>query len=147
MSSRTHARVGHPEDNDLTLYQRGGVSVTENWLIVEGQRYRIRHLRHLRTVRGRQNPLRVGAAIAAGIVVAVTAITANYLTVLGWIGAAVVLTVPLTILVIAAVHSPRPSEMWGEYRGYTAQLLWLENREHYNQVCRAITRARERMAA
>lgn len=147
MSTRTYAQVGNPEDNqDPTLYERDGVSVTEHWLIVEDQRYQIRHLYGLRTARGSRNPPRTRAAIGAGVVLIMIALTARYLDGPGWIGAAIVASIPLAIVVIAAVRTPRSSEMWGEYRGRTVRLLWLENREHFNQICRAITRARERKA-
>jgi uncharacterized protein DUF6232 len=148
MSQNTQLRLGQPENNgNRTLYDDGKVCVVGRWLIVDGLRYEIREMRHLRTVAGPRSPLRVNAGIAVGVVLVIIAMTARYLDTRGWIGAGMVLSVPLGFWGFAAANGPRSSELWCEYRGYTVQALWVKGTDHYryNQICRAITRARENL--
>jgi hypothetical protein len=146
MSQNTQLKLGEPGDSrNRTLYDDGGVRVIGRWLIVDGLRYEIREMRHLRTVYGPRSPLRVNAGIAVGVVLVIVALTARYLDMRGWIGASMVLSVPLGLWGFAAVNGPRSSELWCEYRGYTVQVLWVRGTDHYRygQICRAITRVRE----
>jgi Family of unknown function (DUF6232) len=146
MSQNTHVRVGQPGDNgNRTLYDDGTVRVIGRWLIVDGARYEIREMRHLRTISGSRTSVRTGAAIAAGAVAVIIAIASPYLGLSGWIALGLLLSVPLGLWAFAAGNGSRSSELWCEYRGHTVQALWVKgsDQRRYGQICRAITRARE----
>jgi hypothetical protein len=144
MSHGTHIRVTGPEDR--VLYDHDGIRVTGNWVIVDGRRFDIRELEHLRTCRGPRSPLRVGAGIAAGVVLIIIALSARLLGKPGWIGAAIVLAVPLIVAAVATANSSRSYELWSEMGGYTTVVLADPNPERYRQIVRAIVRAQERLA-
>jgi hypothetical protein len=61
-----------------------------------------------------------------------------------WTSVAGGMVLPVAVLAIAAVSRPTACELWADYRGLTVQLLWTDDRERFNQICRALTRARER---
>ncbi len=144
MSHDTHIRVSGPEDR--ILYDHDGVRVTGRWVTVDGRRYDIRALQHLRTCRGPRSPLRINAGVAAAVVLVIVGLSARFLDTPGWIGAAIVLAVPLTIVAIAAANSSRAYELWSEMGGYTTVVLADSNAERYHQIVRAIVRAKERLA-
>ncbi len=127
----------------MTLYRRNGVHVTRRWLIVNSQRYAIRELRNLRTAQGDRRPIGTAAMIAAGSLLVVIIAAAQSIPIPPWVSMAVGLMVPAAVVLIAAANAPRACELWAEYRGMTVRLLWLDDRESYNQICRALTRAKE----
>jgi uncharacterized protein DUF6232 len=144
VSNSTHTALGHPGDqHDVTLYRRPGVLVTRRWLVVNSQRYPIRDLRNLRTAQGDRRPIGSGTVIAAGSLLVVVIAVTQCLAMPALLAAAVGLVVPTAVLAIAVASAPRACELWAEYRGMTVQLLWLDDREQYNQICRALTRAKE----
>lgn len=145
MSNGTHTPVGQPSDrHDVTLYRRDGVRVTERWLTVETRRYQIRELRNLRTARGDRRPLGAHTVVpAAGLMVAFVGAT-QCLAMNTWASVAGGMVLPVAVFAIAAANRPTACELWADYRGLTVQLLWLDDREHFNQICRALTRAKER---
>lgn len=145
MSYPTEPRAGQPANRpSATLYQRGGIAVTQCWLTVANRRYRIDELTNLRTARGSRRPLKAFTFSAAGGLAVVLIAATQAFSISAWAGIAAALALPAVIIAIAAANRPQPCELWADYRGLTVQLLWLDNREHYNQVCRAITRAKER---
>jgi hypothetical protein len=144
MSEHTQVKVGQPGENaGRVLYDQDGVRVTGRSLVVDGQRYDIRELRHLRTAWGPRSPLLGNAAIAIGALLVIAALAARYLDIRGWVGAGIVLALPLSGFGLAAAYAPRPSELWCEYQGYTVRILWTKDHSRYGQICRAITRAQE----
>jgi hypothetical protein len=144
VSNSTFTTLGHPEDqHDVTLFRRNGIQVTRRWLVVNGQCYRVRDLRNLRTAQGDRRPISNVAVIAAGSLLVVIITAAQCLAASVLVTAAVGLLVPTAVLAIAATSTPRACELWAEYHGMTVRLLWLDDREQYNQICRALTRAKE----
>jgi hypothetical protein len=103
-------------------------------------------LQHPRTCRGPRSPLRINAGIASAVVLVIIGLCARFLDTPGWIGAAVVLAIPLSITAIAAANSPRAHELWAEMGGYTTLVYADANGERYHQVVRAVNRALEQMA-
>jgi hypothetical protein len=148
MSQNTQFKLGQPgESGNRTHYDDGTVRVIGRVLSVDGVRYEIGDMRHLRTVSGPRSPLRLNAGLAVGVVLVIIAMVARDLDTRGWIGAGMVLAVPLGFWLFAAVNAPRSSELWCEYRGHTVQILWVKGADQYRygQICRAITRARENL--
>lgn len=138
----------HPKRPD-TLLRRPGIRVSGRWFIVGSRRYDVTELSHLRTVRGRHDPLTVRAVITTGVVLAaIAALMAASsasrpmkLSAVPALGAALV--VPVVLAWVGHRLRPRPYELWAEYRGTTVQLFYSDNEREYGQVCRALVRARE----
>lgn len=116
----------------VTHYRHNGVHVTDRWLVCGGRRYAIAELTNTRTVRAPLRPVTVTSAIAASGVAVVIVVAGRFLDSAGWIGAAVVLCVPLLLFAVSLTQH-RPYEMWAEYHNLTVQLLWEENSERYRR--------------
>jgi hypothetical protein len=119
------------------------------WFVIGGRRYDLTELSHLRTVRGPHDSptikamVTLGVILAAlvGVMVASRADTPIQLSAVPALGAALLL--PLVLASVGYRMRPRPFELWAEYRGLTVQLFYSESEREYNQVCRALVRARE----
>jgi hypothetical protein len=145
MSHGTHTAIGQPSDrHDATLYCRDGVRVTQRWLTVDNQRYQIKELRNLRTARGDRRPMGARTVIPAAALMVVFVGATQCLAVDIWASVSGGMVLPAAVFAITAATRPQACELWADYRGLTVQLLWLDDREHFNQICRALTRARER---
>ncbi|MEN3306436.1 MAG: hypothetical protein V7603_2638 [Micromonosporaceae bacterium] len=121
------------------FYRDNDTYVTDTWLVVAGRRYAVRQLSNLRTVSGTRSPLTMGAAIMSGVVAVVVLLTARYLNTAGWIGAGIVLAVPLVVLAGELLRARRRYELWAEYRGMTVRLLCEDSAERYADIRRALT--------
>jgi hypothetical protein len=132
-----------------TLLRRPGIRVTGRWFIVGSRRYDVTELSHLRTVRGRHDPLTIRAIITTAVVLgAIGAVMAAsnasqpiQLAALPALAAA--LLVPVVLAWLGHRMRPRPFELWADYQGTTIQLFYCDNEREYGQVCRALVRARE----
>ena len=132
-----------------TLLHQPGIRVTGRWFIVGSRRYDVTELSHLRTVRGRHDPLTTRAVVTTGVVLAAvgavmigsTASRPIQLSAVPALGAA--LLVPLVLAWVGYRLRPRPVELWADYRGTTIQLFSSDSEREYGQVCRALVRARE----
>lgn len=146
MSNSTYTRLGHPRSrNEATLYRRNGVRVTTLWLVVGAQTYAVRELRSLRTAQGdRRRTIGIRTVIAAGSLLVVIIGATQNLSIPIWVAAAAGLVIPAAAVLIAMANAPRACELWADYRGMTVRLLWMDDREQYNQICRALTRAKEK---
>jgi hypothetical protein len=124
-------------------------SIDGRWFVIGGRRYDMTELSHLRTVRGRHDSptikamVTLGVILAAlvGVMVASRANTPIQLSAVPALGAALLL--PLVLASVGYRMRPRPYELWAEYRGLTVQLFSSDSEREYNQVCRALVRARE----
>lgn len=125
------------------------VRIAGRWFVVGGRRYDMAELSHLRTVRGRHDSPTVKAMVVLGVVLAalVGVMVASragspiQLSAVPALGAALLL--PLVLAAVGYRMRPRPYELWAEYRGLTVQLFYSDSEREYNQVCRALVRARE----
>jgi hypothetical protein len=143
----TQSGAGVPERNRATervLYDEGGITVTDRWLVVYGYRYPIASLCDIRMVRSPHDPLTVDAGIASGTIAVGITITARYLDPAGWLGALVVLAIPVSLMLYGLLRRHRAYELWARYQGMTVQLLWVENPRRFGQISRALLRAHER---
>ncbi|HKT05395.1 MAG TPA: DUF6232 family protein [Rugosimonospora sp.] len=119
-------------------YRDNGTYVTEDWLIVAGRRYQVNQLANLRTVRAAGSPVTRGAAAVAVFVALAILLVARYLSTAAWIGAGIVLAVPLVVLAGELLRTHRRYELWADYRGLTVQVLCEQSAEHVEGVCRAL---------
>jgi hypothetical protein len=124
------------------FYRDSTTYVTDTWLVVAGRRYAVRHLSNVRTVSGSRGSLVRGAAIMSGAVAVVILLTARYLSTAGWIGAGIVLAVPLVVLAGELLWTQRRYELWAEYRGLTVRLLCEDSADRSDEIRRALDFAR-----
>lgn len=122
--------------------------VSGGWLIVADRRYAITELSRLRTARGRRDPLTMRALALSGVVLgaigAMLATTGSHpATAVTYAAAVGVVLIPLTMAAIGHRMRPRQYELWADYRGMATRLLVSDSERQYNQVCRALVRARE----
>jgi hypothetical protein len=136
------ARPGPAEHR--TFYREGGVSVTDRWLTIAGRRFVVAELRNLRTVREPTKP--IGAAsTAVACILAVAA--ATFVAFSGepalMLGGPVFAALPIGFALVSWRLRPRFFKLYAEYGSRTVEVLGASDERRYNQICRALLRARE----
>jgi len=134
-----HESAGH-----RAFYRGEGVSVTDRWLTIDGRRYAVDQLHNLRTVRDETGPVLVASiavvcllALAGGVAVVSTGS-------LGLVIAAPFLAaVPVGIALTAWRIRRRYFALYADYDGHTVLVLQTRDERRFNQICRALVRARE----
>ena len=127
----------------LTFYNHRGVRITNEYVAIDGNRYRVRDLHEVRTARGPFNRMAIRAlgggvslmamAILLGAVMPVAMTAAFGLTGLAGVGTAFVLT---------RVH-PREQLLWANFRGVEHLLLATRDSIEVGKLTRALRRALE----
>jgi Family of unknown function (DUF6232) len=122
--------------------------VSGGWLIVADRRYDITEMSRLRTARGPRHPLITRSLAVSGVVVAAVGVAlattgAHPATAATYAAAGAVVLVPLTMAAVSHRMRPRHFELWADYRGIATRLLVSDSERQYNQICRALVRARE----
>ncbi|WP_213453414.1 DUF6232 family protein [Rhizomonospora bruguierae] len=122
--------------------------VAGGWLIVADRRFAITELSRLRTARGPRDPLTMRSlalsvvlAGAVGTVLASAAPEPPAATTI--VAASAIVLVPLAMAFVGHRLRPRRYELWADYRGMATRLLVSDSERQYNQICRALVRARE----
>jgi hypothetical protein len=136
-------RFVRPEQaSHRTFYRGPGVNVTDRWLTVADRRYAVAELDHPRTVRQPMAGFARASSAAAVIVgaVVVAGAVAGEPTLL--VGAPIAVAVPVGIAVAARLRR-RYFALVAEYRGETVELFGASDERRFNQICRALLRARE----
>jgi hypothetical protein len=136
-----HVESGARATTPVTYYRRGGVQVTDGWLVVDGRRYPVAELDNPRTVRGPRDAMTVSAGATAAVIAVVIAMTAGSFGPTGWIGAGFVLVTPLVVAAVGLARRPRPFELWADYHGLAMQLFLVEDKAGYHQIRRAMVHA------
>jgi len=134
--------LARPPDN-VTFLDRNGIRITGCWFDASGVRFAVRDLRQVWSVSGPVDPVVTNAAWAIGLVLVIGGLTAPYLDLSGWIGLGLVFTITVTICLMAIRLRPRPRELWARYRGFAVQIYGSDDPVMFNQVCRALNRARQ----
>ncbi len=126
-------------------YDRGGVQVTGQELVIHQQRYLLDELHQLRVARGATSRATTVCLAATGLLVLLggygwrvsdrTAVPAAAATLLAAVAAVAAL--------VSRRIRPRPFELWAEYRQHTVQLLWSRDERVFNQIRFAVCRARQ----
>ena len=131
-----------------TFYQRDDVRVTDQDLITRDGCYRMYDLCDLRTMRGPRDPLTLGAAAFAGVLLFAVALSWSYFDdPVAWVGVAVVALIPLGAALLVLRLRRRPYQLWADYEGARIMLLTCADRQVYGQISRALLRAREACGA
>jgi len=127
------------------FYRDAAISVSDRWLTVLGRRFAVSELHGLRTVREPQagNGVVIMIGVAGIALASVFALAANVAS------TATIVAAPLlaALLVGAALATLRLRRrhfaLYAEYRGRTVQVFGATDERRYNQICRALLRARE----
>lgn len=138
-------RIIRPEPSaHRTFYREGGIAVTDRWLTIPGQRFAIAELHNLRTVRKAAGaPLMVMSTVMACVAVAAVAFGGLSQDPALMMGAPVLATVPLGFAMMSWKLRRRYFALYADYRGVPVQVLGARDERRYNQICRALLRARE----
>jgi hypothetical protein len=126
-------------------YRDNRVTVTERWLLTPTRRYPVAELRNLRTAsQSTASPLATLSVTMSGVL-GVAAATFVVLTgdpmamMIGPMAAGV----PLTVALVSWRLRRRFHVLYAEHDGQTEQLIADHDQRRFNQVCRALVRARE----
>jgi hypothetical protein len=138
------AATGHGQTLAAEHLSLPGIRVTDKWFVVGQRRFDVTELQNLRTVRGPHHPMVLRAGICAMIGVALIGLFLQQLRPLGVAGAVTAVFLLGVVALGLNWRNPRSYEMWAEYRGLTIQLYYSDSERHYQSVCRALIRARER---
>ena len=150
----THAPARPPDDgrfldrsgylHQTVFLQRRGVRITGCWFDTTVDRFAITELREVWTMNGPPDPVVVTAAKATGLVLLMGGLAAPFLDVVGWLGVGFLLLVTGGTGLVALRVRPRGQELWARYDGTAVQIFGSSDPVWFNQVCRALNRARQR---
>lgn len=132
-----------PRPEDITFLDRNGIRITGCWMDISGRRYAVRELDDVWTIAGPWNPLALSSFKVLGVLGLLGAIVSPYLEPAAWVGLACVLSVPLAVGLVALRLRPRSHVLWADYRGRREQVYACGDQVWFNQVCRALNRARD----
>lgn len=138
-----NATHGPPRPRDVTFLDRRGVHITGCWFDVAGERYAVPDLERVWEAAGPLDPIAVNAVRATALVLVVGALSGPYLGPRGWLGLGVVVLTTLLISAFALLVGRRQHQLWAEYRCESVRLYQSADRVWFNQVYRALNRARE----
>lgn len=136
----THGIAPSP---DITFLDRNGIRITGCWFDASGARFAVRDLRQVWAVSGPRDPVIINSAKAIGLVLVIAGLSAPYLDLAGWLGVGVVLAITVTVCLVAIRVRPRPQQLWARYHGLAVQIYDSDDPVWFNQVCRALNRARQ----
>lgn len=128
-----------------TFYRDGTISVTDRWLLTPARRYPIADLNNLRY--SRQSAASPVAAVSATMsgVLGVAAATFVVLTgdpammMIGPLAAGL----PLSVALVSWRIRRRFHVLYADFGGRTVRILGDHDERRFNQICRALLRARE----
>jgi Family of unknown function (DUF6232) len=138
-------RVGPPAVPETrTFYRDGAISVTDRWLTTPGRRYAISDLANLRIVRAAAAPV----AVASTTMSCVLGLAAATLVVLSgdpalMVGGPLLAVVPFGVALVRWRMRRRFFALYGDLGGRSVQIHGDFDERRFNQVCRALLRARE----
>jgi len=134
-----------PSPLDSVIFiDRYGVRITGAWLDVPGARYPVRDLERVWTGRGPRGTVSSIVLVATGVVLSVGAVVAARATTTG--GRLVVVSL-LALAMVAALSllraHPRPLLLNAVHQGHLSTVLETTDLTFFNQICRALSRARQ----
>ena len=127
----------------ITYYDRGGIRVTTQELVVQGKHYPMAELANIGITRGSTS--RTTTSCATGACLFLVLASCSWQVHGTPMTASVVVTVVAALCLLATLVShrvnPRAYEMWAVYRNHKVQLLWSRDARTFNQIKMAIVRA------
>jgi hypothetical protein len=143
-ASRPESRFARYEPVEhRTFYRDGGVWITDRWLTVNGRRYAVADLRNLRAVRVPADSAAASVGMACVVAIAMTAFMGFAGDPILLIGSPLLAAVPIGIAIVAWRLRRRAFELYADYEGAEVQVLRAPDQWRFNQMCRALMRARE----
>lgn len=127
----------------MTFLDRNGFRITDSWFVTPVHRFAVRDLREVWAMSGPRDPIALHSAKAAAVVLVLGGLASPYLDFLGWLGFCVALAVTVVIGLAALRTRPRRQELWARYQGMALQIFGSDDPVWFNQVCRALNRARQ----
>lgn len=134
--------LARPPDN-MTFLDRNGILITRSWFDTSVHRFAVRDLDEVWAMSGPRDPIAIYAAKATALVLVIAALAAPSMDAYGWIGVCVVLAITVGTGLVSLRMRPRPQELWARYQGYAIQIFRSNDPVWFNQVCRALNRARQ----
>jgi hypothetical protein len=126
----------------IIYYNRGGIRVTSDELVIHDKRYPLTELTGVGITRGYTKPYTTSCVAGACIF--------GTLATVGWQVSgltsivAAVLTVAFLIAMPISRRITRPAfELWADYHNNTIQLLWSRDEHTFNAIRFALCRARQ----
>jgi hypothetical protein len=120
------------------------VVVTDRWFTVSGRRYAVSGLRNLRTARGPADArLLITTIVALALLAAIVFLTAAADDITLRISSALIAMLPVGAALAAWRMRRQHFSLWADYQGETVEVFGTFDERQYNQVCRALLRARE----
>jgi len=128
-----------------TFYRDGSIAVTDRWLLTPARRFPIADLHNLRTSSvAAASPLAAVSATMSGVL-GVAAATFVMLT--GdpavMMAGPVIASVPLSVALVSWRIRRRFHTLYADLGGRPVQVLVDHDERRFNQICRALRRARE----
>jgi hypothetical protein len=128
-----------------TFYRDESIVVTDRWLLTPARRYAIADLHNLRTV---SEPATSPVAAVSATMSGVLGIAAVTFVVLTGDPAAMMIAplaagVPLSVALLSWRMRRRFHALYADYGGRVVQVLGGHDGRRFNQICRALLRARE----
>jgi uncharacterized protein DUF6232 len=121
-----------------------GIFLTDDAFVLPGRRYAFAELDNLRSVRGAYHPLVRASLGLAGLVLFAVAVSWRMLDAAGWLGAAVLVAVPLAAGAVVLRLRPRRYQLWADHRGRPQRLLSTPDPSACDRVRRALAEAMRR---
>lgn len=115
--------------------------VTADEFVASGRRYPIAELADMETRRGPYHPFVRAALMVAALVLFAVATSWRLLDPAGWLGATVLVALPLAVAGAVLRLRPRTYQLWAHYRGGRERLFWTADRAHFRRVHDALHRA------
>jgi hypothetical protein len=126
-----------------TFYRDGGVWITDRWMTIHDRRYQVGSLNNLRAVREPADSVAASVGMACAVAVAVAAFVVLAGDPILLLGSPLLAAVPVGIAIVAWRLRRRSYVLYADYNGREVQVLRGPDQRRFNQICRALVRARE----
>jgi uncharacterized protein DUF6232 len=125
-----------------TFYDHDFVRITERWLSVGSESYRIGQLHNLRRGRGPADHTTRQAGVLAAISAIMTVAVGPYIPLYATASVfAVLVALPAAVATVRARLFPRPHQLWADYHGSPIQLYQSWDPVEFGKISRALVRA------
>lgn len=137
-------RPGRSPGIPTFFYNQFGIAVTDQWLVIDGERFPIAELHDLTRARGPvTSPTRTAIAAGCAALAVVAAVPFVFSAPAAWAIAALTAAAALGVMVWSCRQWPASFQMWADYRSRPTLLFETCDEQRFGQVRRALIRALE----